>query len=418
MIKKISDIFNNLGPGVLLAATAIGVSHLVQSVQAGANYGLLFIAIIIFAHVLKYPFFEIAPRYSAAKKQSILHGYYDINPRYLYVYLIATLLSLFTLLSAVTVVAAGIFANIFKLDFSIKIYSIFVIVFCYIILTFGKYDLLDRWAKYIILFLVISSLASFAISFQSLDSLQHSSKKSFSLINDLDLIFLLGFIGWMPCPLDCSIWNSIWIVEKNNENREKINLNKSLTDFNIGYAITAILAILFLLLGYIMFFYTNEELPVKSVEFIAKLLEIYTKNIGEWSFYIIAFTAFIAMFSTVLTCTDGYPRSLAKTIKLLFYVKKNKNCNEDKIYLNVLTGCVVLTIITIVFLVENMKQLVLIATMISFLTTPVIAWLNLKLVTKSDFPKEYRPSKKFILYSKFAIFIMIGFVILYLGTFL
>ena len=55
-----------LGPGVLFAATAIGVSHLVQSTTAGALYGFSMVGFIIAANVFKFPFFEYGARYAAA----------------------------------------------------------------------------------------------------------------------------------------------------------------------------------------------------------------------------------------------------------------------------------------------------------------------------------------------------------------
>ncbi|MBL6621310.1 MAG: divalent metal cation transporter [Rickettsiales bacterium] len=413
---KLKLFINSLGPGILLAATAIGVSHLVQSVQAGAKYGFLFIAVILFAHFLKYPFFEIAPRYSSVKKQSILHGYYDLKPYYLHIYLIITLISLVSLLSAVTVVAAGIFANIFDFNLSIKFYSIIVILTCYFILIFGKYNLLDRWVKYVIIFLTLSSVITLIISLINFDLFSNIEHEKFSFSNHLDLIFILGFIGWMPCPLDCSIWNSIWIVEKEHANHDEVNYKKSITDFRIGYFTTAFLAIIFLLIGKIMFYNSGEALPGKSIDFVAALLNAYSNNIGSWSFYIIAITAFITMFSTVITCVDGYPRSIAKTIKLIFYSDKSKKCNESKIYFYSLSFAVFATILTIIYLVNNMKELVIIATMLSFLTTPIIAYLNLQLVVDKKFPKKYRPHKFFIYYSIIAIIIMSFLIILYINS--
>ncbi|MEY5042977.1 MAG: hypothetical protein RJA19_204, partial [Bacteroidota bacterium] len=47
-----------LGPGILFASTAIGVSHLVQSTRAGADYGWGLVGAIVLANVAKYPFFE------------------------------------------------------------------------------------------------------------------------------------------------------------------------------------------------------------------------------------------------------------------------------------------------------------------------------------------------------------------------
>ena len=37
-LKKIDWLKKTLGPGILFASTAIGVSHLVQSTRAGAEY--------------------------------------------------------------------------------------------------------------------------------------------------------------------------------------------------------------------------------------------------------------------------------------------------------------------------------------------------------------------------------------------
>jgi len=415
MSQRLNYLFNALGPGILLAATAIGVSHLVQSVQAGAKYGLLFILFILFAHIIKYPFFEAAPRYSSVTKKTLLHGYYDLHPAYLVIYLIVTLLSVFTLLSAVTVVAAGIFANMIKLDFNIHVWSTIVLTSSYLILAIGKYEFLDRSIKYVILALTITSILSLVLALTSLDLSSRITVPEFSFSNNLDLLFLIGFLGWMPCPLDCAVWNSIWIVEKKHNDSIDVSYKKSLLDFRAGYLTTAILGIIFLLLGYVMFYGSGTELPPKSIGFVAKFLEVYTNSLGSWSFYLIATAAFITMFSTVITCTDGYHRSIAKSIKLLFYDRKNNKCDEDKIYLYVLTACVIITLLVIYFLIENMRQLVLIATVISFLTTPILAWFNLKLLTHKNYPKKYRPSKRYIAVSYVMLSILIclavGFIL-------
>ena len=39
VMGKASDILKKLGPGLLFAGTAVGVSHLVQSTKAGAEFG-------------------------------------------------------------------------------------------------------------------------------------------------------------------------------------------------------------------------------------------------------------------------------------------------------------------------------------------------------------------------------------------
>ena len=55
-----------LGPGLLWAGAAVGVSHLVQSTRAGANFGFATLLVILVANVAKYPAFSFGPRYAAA----------------------------------------------------------------------------------------------------------------------------------------------------------------------------------------------------------------------------------------------------------------------------------------------------------------------------------------------------------------
>ena len=63
MILK-HNLLKTLGPGILFASTAIGVSHLVQSTRAGADYSFGLLIAIVLANVLKYPFFEYGSRYA------------------------------------------------------------------------------------------------------------------------------------------------------------------------------------------------------------------------------------------------------------------------------------------------------------------------------------------------------------------
>jgi len=51
------NILKKLGPGLLFAGAAIGVSHLVQSTRAGADFGFSLLWVLILSNIIKYPFF-------------------------------------------------------------------------------------------------------------------------------------------------------------------------------------------------------------------------------------------------------------------------------------------------------------------------------------------------------------------------
>ena len=69
-----TNLWQRLGPGILLAATSIGASHLVLSPQAGAVFGFSLLWLVLASHLFKYPAFEFGPRYAAATGKNLLHG--------------------------------------------------------------------------------------------------------------------------------------------------------------------------------------------------------------------------------------------------------------------------------------------------------------------------------------------------------
>mgnify|MGYP003844101045 CR=1 FL=1 len=40
--------------------------------------------------------------------------------------------------------------------------------------------------------------------------------------------FLIAFMGWMPAPIDISIWHSIWVLEKKNDLKNKFAIQGNL----------------------------------------------------------------------------------------------------------------------------------------------------------------------------------------------
>ena len=90
---RINSFIKKLGPGLLFAGTAIGVSHLVQSTKAGAEFGFGLTWALLIAILLKYPFFKFAPKYSIATNESVLHGYKKLHPIIPIIFFIINLLN-------------------------------------------------------------------------------------------------------------------------------------------------------------------------------------------------------------------------------------------------------------------------------------------------------------------------------------
>ena len=413
-INKIN--FNNFGPGLLLAATAIGVSHIVQSVQAGGKFGLILIIAIIFAHIVKYPFFLTSAKYTAHTKRSLLNAYFDLHPFLLMLFLLLTFISMFSLQALVTLITAAVFENIFHFNIPIAHLSILVLTISAIILFLGRYHLLDKAIKPIIIILFLATVTAliFALT-KDADPNQISSNLKFQLTNKADFLFLVAFLGWMPCPLDCVVWNSVWNVKKQAEAKNNYNFSNIKLDFQVGYVTAGILAIIFLALGNIIFYQNNIPLDPKAVPFIGSFLTIYTSQFGQLAFYIVAIAALFTMFSTCVTCFDAFPRVISKSINILSDHYKNKIYDEQKSYNIFLLFTFIGTSLVLLFLLDNMKQLVMIATLTSFVSTAIFAILhqiiNLRLA------KEYnncQMSKPAIYYANICVIILVSISVLML----
>lgn len=53
---QLRSLIPAMGPGILMAAAAVGASHLVASTRAGAEFGWQLAWVILAVNLLKYPF--------------------------------------------------------------------------------------------------------------------------------------------------------------------------------------------------------------------------------------------------------------------------------------------------------------------------------------------------------------------------
>ena len=394
-----------LGPGLLFAGAAIGVSHLVQSTRAGADFGWGLLWVLVLVNFFKYPFFEFGARYALANGESLLDGYMKLGKGYLWIYFFLNLATMFTIQTAVTIVTAGLASNLFGLSTDMVSWSIFITIICYIILLLGRYKLLDSLMKVIILILTLTSIfAIFIAIFNEKETLNFTQV----FPSNNELLFLIAFMGWMPAPMDISIWQSIWLLKKKEALKNKLSFKEGLFDFNVGYLTTVFLGICFIGLGALVMNGSGVAFSSKGNEFAKQLIDLYTSNLGEATYIIIAVAAFTTMFSTTITTLDASPRSMSITLQLLFN-KKNKNYYTFWITI-LATG----TSLIFLLLLSEMASLVQIATVLSFITAPFYAILNFSLVSSNFMPKKYKPKLFSKIHSFLGILFLAGFTVLYL----
>ena len=395
------SFLNSLGPGLLFAGAAIGVSHLVQSTKAGAEFGFGLLWALLLVHIFKYPFFQFGPRYAAATGETLLDGYKKLGKSVLVIYYILNFATMFTIQAAVTIVTASLASQLFGFTNDLVLWSVVIMCISFFILLIGKYKLLDNLMKYIIILLTISTVIAVNVAL-------FSTKEGFDFTQiipsvTVEITFLIAFLGWMPAPLDVSIWHSIWTVEKDKNTIEKMKPKQALFDFNVGYIGTLFLGVCFVLLGALVMFHSGQTFSNKGSVFASQLIQLYTKNLGDFSYIFIAAAAFTTMFSTTITTLDASPRAMTKTTNLIFNKKTIFNYWFWILFLGI--G----TFIILNYFMNNMGIMVKIATILSFLTAPFYAILNYLLITGKHTPKEHQPTIYLKILSWIGIVFLIGF---------
>ena len=398
-------MFKSLGPGLLFAGAAVGVSHLVQSTRAGADFGFGLLWALLIAALFKYPFFQFGPRYAAATGETLLDGYKKLGKGILVVSYSISFVTMFIIQAAVTIVTAGLAVNLFGL-FDMATWSMLITIISISLLLIGKYKLLDSLMKYVILVLTICTLIAVSAAL-----MKNNQAFTFTQVfpkGTIEITFLIAFLGWMPAPLDVSIWQSIWSLEKDKATLKTTTTKQAIFDFNVGYVGTIFLAVCFVILGALVMYNSGESFSNKGDVFASQLIALYTQNLGKFTYIFISIAAFTTMFSTTITTLDASPRTMSKANDLLF---------SEKIKLGYWFWIILLGIGTYIILRyfrDNMGLMVKIATILSFLTAPFYAILNFILISGKHTPKKHQPS----LYLKILSVCGIIFLIVFSAWFL
>jgi Mn2+/Fe2+ NRAMP family transporter len=406
----LKGVLKALGPGILYAGAAIGASHLVQSTRAGASYGFEIVWAVILINLFKYPFFEFGYRYTAATGKTMLEGYRELGQWAIRTYFILIFFTAIVNFTAVLIVSTGLAAFFFNIQQSIFLMSLILLGIILLMLLIGHYALLDGSMKVIITVLSIATIIAFIISVNRGVEISESFVQP-DLWDATGIAFLIALMGWMPTPIEASVWPSLWAIEREKQTKYKPNYKELLFDFHVGYLGSAIMALFFFGLGALVLYGTGIEFSSSSIKFSEQLVSVYAGTFGSWSIPVITAIALLTMFSTTLTVIDAYPRTLGGSmIQISDSIKKH----SSKLYWIWVLFLSAAAMLIIGVFTNSMRNLLDFATVISFLAAPFFAYINFKVV-KSDFlPKEYHPPKWLTVLSWAGLIFLMGFSIIFI----
>lgn len=416
-ILRYIDLKRNLraiGPGLLMAGAAVGTSHLVQSTRAGADFGYQLLVLLVVVNILKYPFFEYGHRYAAATGENLLDGYNKMGRGYVYAFLVLAVISGIGSTAAVTFLTVLLVQYFAGTGIPAAVWSVVIMALAAALLLGNHYRRLDSAMKPLMAVLAVGTVLAFLAAFLK-GSVASPDFVSPSPWTTASIVFLVALMGWMPVPIEVSVFQSLWMQARDSARGRRTTLSEAQFDFNFGYLLTVGLALIFLGLGALVLHGSGIQLANASGAFITQLIGIFQQALGSWAGPVIAVAAFATMFSTTFTVIDGYSRALDVGVKLVAPAA----VRFTRLYTAWMALICVSAFIVILAFIDSLTALIDVVTIAAFLAAPVYGYLNYRLITSRHTPVAVQPGlgMRILSWLGLAFFVLVGgaFVVLRLS---
>ena len=377
-----------MGPGLLFAATAVGISHLVQSTRAGAEFGVTPAVLILLACAIKYPAFRFGAEYAALTGRTVLSGYERQGRRLLSLVLLATFIEGVGVVPAVTLVTVGLGMNLLGVQVDPIMATVATVLAATVVLRVGRYPALENITRvFVALFVALTVLATVAAIAGISPGQSLAAPFEF---NESNLFFSVSVAGWMPIGMGGSIFLSAWVIARARASGQAVTPRAARFDFHVGYVTSLVLAFCFLVMGTLVLFGREVDIADSSAAFATQFVGIFTETIGQWTELVVGIAAVTVMLSTVLAVVDGFPRVYANVVTKLSGGARVRS--QERLYRGFLWFQIVTTAFILYVLPQGFAAFIDFITAMGFLTGPVVAFMNHRIMFSGDIPADRQPS--------------------------
>ena len=402
---------SRIGPGMMLAAASVGVSHLVFSTQAGATYGLSLIWFIVLIVAVKYPAFRFAVQYAGATGDSLVNGYARISKIALLWLLVGFFVDMFIATSAVAMLTSGLLISIFGISFPAPQVAVGLTVVTALVLANGHYAKAEGIVKVLVLAFSALTIVTMLLALPLIGSEDRAVFAELTPSRSL-AVFMIAMAGWMPIPTNAAVLVAEWCKEKVVATSGRFKAPDALFDFHISYGLALLIAICFVIMGTATLFETGREVPQNASAFATELFGIFNQVIGDFMYPVIATTSLAVMWSTQIALMDAMPRVMNRLTGAMLH----RPDDAPSRYTWWLILQVVGVSIMVLFLMGSFTTFIVFATSMGFIAAPAIAYYNGKAIMSDDVPAELKPGSGLVWWNRIATVIMAAFALAFIYT--
>lgn len=380
-------IKEKLGPGLVYAGVAVGVSHLVQSTTAGARFGLIMMWYMAFVCLVKYPTFLFAARYTGITGKTLVDGYEEKGKWIVGLYFFLQLFEYTFAISAVAITTVGLVKGVFGITMGDIPLALLLIGVCIAILSVGKYPILEDITKTLV---IAFTAATVVVAFIAVFAIDTGAADLSGPVN-LDtptILFLVAAAGWMPTGTAGSVGLSLWVKAKEKRLGRPVTADEASFDFNVGYGASIFTAMCFVILGTYVLYIDQVPLETSGAGFATQFMGLFTQIVGEWMYPLIALAAITVMASTLLTLVDLLPRTSGAIVMRL---KPALQAKENQLYTSFIIVELILVSVVLLTLMQSFNTFINLMTSMGFVIAPIISAMNHWVMFSPNVPRELQP---------------------------
>ncbi len=417
-----------VGPGIILAAAAIGSGELILTPRAGALFGFSIAWVIAVSVLYKFALTLGLARYTIATGEDIFQGFsYLPGPRYWFVWLMSSIYLLGAVgYSGISLACGSALYALFP-ALSMLQWAVIVVVLAYVLLLGGSYGPVEKAAFVLSFVLLVGVLYSVAALRPDFGLILRGLAPKLSPGSGQTAVSLLG---WTAGGTSTLIY-SFWILEKgfgkppgisgprrsNPEKPEQFErffawFSLIRLDTGVSYFAMTSVSLAFLTIG-VMVLSTagpggSPLIPARD-ETTLVLSRLLTVAAGPQTKVVFLVAALAILSSTVIGLVDGKSRALRSALRMI--APRSERMSDRNIYRLFAT---LMCLIIFAFLFT--KRPVVLIVLISAVEAPVlsISALALLYLMHKRVPKVYRPGFMWhlvIIIGTIAYLLLSGFVL-------
>lgn len=410
-MNYLQALWQKLGPGLVYAGIAVGVSHLVQSTTAGARFGLGLMWYMALVCLLKYPTFLFAARYTGSTGKTLVDGYEERGRWIVLLYFLLQLFEYTFAISAVAITTVGLVKGVFDIGLGDIPLALLLITGCIALLGIGKYPVLEDFTKVLVVAFTLTTIVVALVALVAIDTGGASLYGPVDLRDTPTILFLVAAAGWMPTGTTAAVGLSLWVKAREQRLGRRLSAGEAAFDFNVGYAVSTFTAMCFVILGATVLFLDQVPLETSGAGFATQFMGLFTEITGEWTYPLIALAAITVMASTLLTLVDLLPRT---STAIVMRLRPALAARENSLYAGFIVVELLLVGAILLTLMQSFNTFINLMTSMGFIVAPVISALNHWVMFSPAVPREQQPGPVLRAWSLAAIVVLSGITFLYL----